>query len=393
MITRATRFVAPATFRQRALWWAVAAVFVALGIGGLATFTRNNVLPVDFVMLVVLAAAALSAHLTRSVVRVWIAACLITYGATHVLISLAGPAHLTDVAQAHKWLFFIGLLFLVGQANGVRVPFSMVLRGLLSLLLVKSIVLVFLNPGSRLGILAESNFEITMYCMLMAVLWSTLGRWRFVWLAVLGVCAVLSLSRSGAIAFAILVLFLVLSQSGSRRWTSLAKPIVVAAAVIVPVLVFLDRGNNIEDSDRANFARLFIEATQGRDFGGWLIGAPPITPLPQNICYSLSYYSQLFSSDGSGHCYSVVLHIFVLRALFDFGILGLVLGSGLPFLAMRSAGVSMSLSVSLSAMAFANGLSVSGVNSEFVILPIMLAIMTAPVVERSRSMRLQGALA
>ncbi len=364
------------SFRQKSLAWALCLPFAVVIVSGLLIYSKNNILPVQDVLILVLLLLMLCGRWTRSPGRVGAAVVLLIYGTIHVLLGLADQNPLADVAQAHKWIFFLAVLFLVQGTPGLDGAVSLLTKVLLAAALVKTLALALIDPGSRLGLLAESNFEITMYCMLVALSWRNFGRRRVIWVAVLAICAGLSLSRSGAIAFFVLVLFIIVSTPTRNKWLVLVRPFVIAASVVVPVVVFAGRGSSIEDSDRAHFLNLFLEVSRDRNVMEWIFGAPSITALPDNICSNLSYYATLFASNGSGACYSVVLHVFVLRVLLDFGIVGLALSMALPFVAMKTGGVRIALASTLSIIAFVNGLSVSGVNSEFVILPILLAIMT-----------------
>src|SRR5699024_10128365 len=107
----------------------------------------------------------------------------------------------------------------------------------------------------------------------------------------------------------------------------------------------------------------------------WIFGTAPMTPLSTQTCAALDFYSELFSAAQDGSCYSVILHSFALRVLYDAGLIGALLVLLVPIAVMLRAGVPMILTLTLSAIAVANSLSVSGLNNPYVALPILLAIL------------------
>ncbi len=56
--------------------------------------------------------------------------------------------------------------------------------------------------------------------------------------------------------------------------------------------------------------------------GGSSLLVQSTTPLLPASCADLSYYQTLFSYAGDGRCYSVILHSFIMRVIYDHGIIG-----------------------------------------------------------------------
>jgi hypothetical protein len=73
----------------------------------------------------------------------------------------------------------------------------------------------------------------------------------------------------------------------------------------------------------------------------------------------------LFSRSGNGTCYSVVFHSFLLRAIFDHGILGLVFIIFSAYKLLVVSGVRKGAAVVFVAIVIINGLSVSSFNNLF----------------------------
>ncbi|WP_146120059.1 hypothetical protein [Leucobacter massiliensis] len=252
---------------------------------------------------------------------------------------------------------------------------------LILLALCKAVItLVLLGPGERPGLLLENNFELALFCGLAAVVYRFLtGKHQFLMLACLGLLVVLSGSRSGVVAFFVLYVFAV-AQSRLKVFAKYLSSLAVLAVAWVVVEVFLSRAGASGAIDRLNFLAVFLDETRNWGPLEWVLGTVAITPLSGAACRSLSYYESLFSSADDGTCYSVILHAFLLRVLFDSGILGLLLAFGGIFVLMRRAKVSRLLSLTLLGIAIANSASVSGPNNPYVLLPILLAILLAPVV-------------
>jgi hypothetical protein len=192
-----------------------------------------------------------------------------------------------------------------------------------------------------------------------------------------------------------LVCYLLLASDTKFPLKRIVTPLALLDTATIPFLVFRARGGSIEDSDRAHFLSAFLSETHDWTIVHWLFGNPPITPLSDNICSSLSYYQLLFSSSGDGHCYSVILHLFALRVLLDFGVVGLIVSCVLPLFLLRRAGLPVSLALLLVVIAQLNGLSVSGLNNEFIVLPLFIAVGLAkkePSMPAPGSFRLERAL-
>lgn len=314
---------------------------------------------------------------TRLYVLFW--TLVLYFVATRLAPAVVTHAPLVDFLQAYRWLFYLVVLTLAsgrawGPLGGLRrVTWILVVAATCK----SAATLVIIGPGERPGLLLENNFELALFCGLAAALYGRLGARRGWLIVILGVLTVLSGSRSGAVIFVVLVLY-VLSQS---RPLALSRRIgigVVAVAVsALPVAVFAERSAGSEYGiDRLNFLDVFLQEARAWNLLDWMIGTVPVTALQPDSCRALSYYSGLFSSSGDGSCYAVILHAFLLRVVFDAGIIGLLLSTLLPMFLMRRSGASKSLVTCLTLIALANGASVSGMNNPYVFLPILVVVMS-----------------
>lgn len=300
------------------------------------------------------------------------------------LLSRFVPAIMTespmpDFLQAYRWvLYLIAFALAIGRRWGPTRPLMHVAWLVIALALLKTVATIaVLGPSKRSGLLIENNFELALFCGLVAVLYSSMTYRARMWtMLLLGALVVTSGSRSGAVAFAILVVYAV-SQA---RGVSLFGRYIIALAI--PVLVYgvvqvFENRADVGGVDRLNFLGVFLSETTTWSPVTWLIGTTPLTPLSAGGCNSLAYYQALFSSSADGSCYSVVLHAFAMRVVYDAGIVGLVGAFAVTIYAMRRANVRPWLTAALALIAMANSFSVSGLNSPYVALPILIAIAMA----------------
>ena len=298
---------------------------------------------------------------------------------SRVIPVIATLSPLEDFFQAYRWILYLAAFAVaVGRQWAPIRPMIMLMWALLIMAFVKAaLTQVFIGSGARPGLLLENNFELALFCGTVAVLYRHMDRSRLWAIALLGALTVLSGSRSGAVAFLIVALYALIQARSTNVFNRFLLVCLAPILVLIPLWIFGERASPNGKIDRLNFLDVFLQETKGWDIGTWLIGTTPITPLSDAACARLSYYNVLFSSVGDGSCYSVILHAFVLRVVFDAGLLGLFFAFGVTWYVLRRAGVQFTLAACLILIAFANSLSVSGLNNPYVAFPILLAILTA----------------
>lgn len=364
-------------------------LYALFAVGAVASFTRFDYyspLPMtvllDAWVILFIAASFVRGRLMTLIPVMLLAAYLLT----RLLPVLYSDAPFTDALQAYKWvLYLVAFAFAIGRTWGSLVPLIRVTWLLLGLTLLKYAgVWAVEGSGSRPALLVENNFELALLAGLVAVLFPHMVRRRWLAVGLLGVITVLSGSRSGAVTFLLLALYSLLQMRHHHRFAPLLIAYAAPIAAALPAWVFIDRAASSTQVDRLNFLGVFLAEVQAFTALNWIFGTAPITPLSPGACHGLSYYESLFSSAGDGTCYSVILHAFVLRVIFDAGLIGLAIAYGGAWYFMRRGGVRTGLALTLLAIAFANGLSVSGLNNPYVALPILVAILTATVAAPAR---------
>ncbi len=302
------------------------------------------------------------------------------YLLTRFVPALANSSPLEDTLQAYRWLLYlVAFVFAVGRNWGPPGPLVGVTWALVAMAFLKAAAtFALLGPGERPGLLLENNFELALFSGLVIVTYKFISpAARLGIVALMGGLTLLSGSRSGAVAFLILTVFAVTQSSRANLFVRYMLLLAIPVVGLLAVQVFESRAVSGGTIDRVRFFDVFLGETSNWTALQWIFGTTPITPLSPGACARLSYYEKLLSSAGDGSCYSVILHAFNMRVVFDAGIFGLLLALFVAWYAMKSARVPLSVNLALLAVAFSNGFSVSGLNNPYVALPIVLAILLA----------------
>jgi hypothetical protein len=288
---------------------------------------------------------------------------------------------LDETLRSHKWLFYIlALLALVGSSWTKSEHATYFVKVLFFLVFSKYLwIKVSFGFDVRPYAITENNYELALLAGLLVLYFGKFGRWRVLFLMFFSATVLLSGSRSAAVALIVASIF-IFSQLPSSRialkyWSSLFS----LATLMLAILVFESRSEEGVAIDRSNFASQFFYNTSDWNLWNWIFGTEPISQLAPETCSSLSFYASLLSSSGDGSCYSVILHMFAVRIIFDSGLLGLLLLLSLLWWILRKGGVESSLALALISLGIVNSLSVSGFNNVFVMLPFALALLDNPL--------------
>ena len=340
--------------------------------------------------------------------------------ATFIIAVIINDAHILDYVQAYKAFFYVALLcsFIdetLFKKGHVATFFYVVL--LLFFLKYSYSRLLGLDSwvSQRPGIFTENNFELVLLILLLYLVLPVM-RWRFLAFATVMLIIFLSGSRSAFLCFAVVYFFSVfrLGKSFIKQWLLLFPLLVLLAYGIVsdrmdislggggsgttvqapsmpapeapqgsvtspesgeaveqePLTFrsFLERGASI---DRVRFLLYFLDETEDWHWGNVLLGTQPLTPLSAQTCEDLSYWSDLHSFSGDGSCYSVILHSYIIRVLFDHGVAGLLFLIVFTVYALRKSGYSWADTLCVLGVLLASSLSVSAFNSVFAVLSMI----------------------
>jgi hypothetical protein len=302
------------------------------------------------------------------------------YALSRVVPAMITETALGDFVQAYKWLLYsLAFCVAVGRNWGPTAGLFRTFRVLLGLALIKALLTVAIFGGAvRSGLLTENNFEIALFVgMVMALYGHMTGRERLITVVSVGLLTLLSGSRSGIIALVILAVYVVVQAHRMNLFGRYVLTLLIVAVGWFAAALFVDRVETGGVIDRLVFLDVFLQETSDWTPIQWVFGSVPLTPLSTAGCGQLSYYQYLFSSAGDGSCYSVILHAFTMRVIFDAGLLGFALALGAVVYGLKRSQVASSTVLALIAVALSNGLSVSGLNNAYVALPILVAILAS----------------
>jgi hypothetical protein len=141
--------------------------------------------------------------------------------------------------------------------------------------------------------------------------------------------------------------------------------------------VFLGRqGGNFDvyRIDRFKFFMSFLYETKDWSVYNYFLGSNRIQQMSDVTAKSLSYYKSLFSYDSVKIAYSVILHSFILRFIFDHGLLMLfVLLYYLKRILKLNSFSNRNIGFIL-ILLLLNGVSVSSLNSIYIVIGLVIMI-------------------
>lgn len=353
--------------------------FLLVGGAGLLSPFEYNLIPANsYFEVVLLLCATLAFRVPKRPVAGFFLASILYVGGSYVVMSLFRPAHFLDFAQAFKAFFYVAPLCVFFRSEAFSRESSVkLLKLLLIIFFLKYAYSVALNltprMGSRPGLYVENNFELIFLMLMFYLLRSDLGRRALVWFGLLVAIVGMSGSRSSVLALLVLFYGVFLNRLTLRSFFYIAGLLLLGGAAVA-IFVLRSDGGGIQSIDRYNFMMVFVDEVRYWPAWKFLFGSMPLTPLSSASCSSLAYYHDLFSFSGDGRCYSVILHSYFLRVIFDHGIIGLAFLLLFMMISLRKSGYAKNEVFVFLGIICSSALSVSAMNSVFVSLAIALAL-------------------
>lgn len=235
----------------------------------------------------------------------------------------------------------------------------------------------FLFDIARPQVFGENNFELILLLIIFFFSNVSNKNINITNIIFMGGVIFLSSSRSAAVIYLLSIIFMLISKKITIK--SLFIVFLIFLSCLGVLFIFSSRlDGDIDSIDRVNMLNQLLYIVKNWDLGNWLFGVPRITPLPQEVCNALSFYDSLFSYANNGKCYSVILHAFNMRIIYDHGLIVSFLTFYFVWILMgRKRDLRTKLFVLLALIA--TGFSVSSLNSVFV--AISLAILLSTVSE------------
>lgn len=284
-------------------------------------------------------------------------------------------ANVLDFLLIYKcfvYLFF--LTFLVGKKFMSFMTTNRALVIIFSLFFLKYLFAIVIAGHPRPILYMENNFEL-MFVYALYLIRYTVTKERYLWwLAFAGIITILSLSRSSLLMYSVLVLFVI--YDSFRKTRVFIIPGAMAVLGIAVYMIFSARSDSLEDVDRYRFMLVWWSQVKDWDLFSWLVGAPRISRLSSDACSYMNYFRMMFSRSGDGTCYSVVLHSFLLRIVYDHGILGLVFVIYAVYQCLVKSGIRKDVILVFITIVIINGLSVSSFNNLFFAISMVFLMTT-----------------
>lgn len=287
---------------------------------------------------------------------------------------LFGETFYLDFALSYKAIFFLILLGMLVKKKFFSERLYLSLYWfLLFCFFLKYLGSVLILSFGRPFLFVENNFELLFLAILVMYKFLLVQRISLSEWIVIFMIAVLSGSRSGF--FQLIVVFSACYFRWDLRIKTLGIYVLLSALGVAFAFVMLSRldtGSAFEDIDRYRMLLLFFSETSSWNFWDYFFGSPRMTPLNPDACRAMFYNEDLLSLSGDGSCYSNIFHSFILRGIFDHGILILFLMHAILYQILRAAEISPFHSLVIVFLFVFNGLSVSGLNNVFGLLGVAL---------------------
>lgn len=284
-------------------------------------------------------------------------------------------ANVFDFLKIYKC--FIYLFFLTFLTDKKLMTFSGANRLiviLFSLFLLKYMLMIATHRSDRPIVYMENNFELMFLYALYLIRYKVTKEKYLFLLGVVGLITILSLSRSSLLMYSVLVFYVIYDSFKKTRVFIIPGAAIILGAVVF--YIFTQRSSSLEQVDRYRFMLVWWANVNNWNFFQWLVGAERITALSPQSCSYMNYFKMMFSYKQDGTCYSVVLHSFIFRVLFDHGIIGFVaLMYSVYYLLIKSK-VSKDISLVFIIIVLINGVSVSSFNNLFFAISMVFLMTT-----------------
>jgi hypothetical protein len=301
--------------------------------------------------------------------------CLLYLTFSYIYAVYFNGANVEDFLLIYKsfvYLFF--LTFLSGKKLMTFEGTNKLFLLMLALFFIKYLAMIVIKGNHRPILYMENNFEL-MFIYVLYLIRYVVNKEKFlIMLGLVGLITILSLSRSSLLMYSILVLFVFYDSFKKTRVFIIPGAIVILGGIVY--YIFSERSSSIEDIDRFRFMIVWWSQVKNWNLLEWLVGSPRITPLSPTACRFFSFWAAMFSRSGNGTCYSVVFHSFLLRVIFDHGLLGLVFIVFASYKLLVLNGVRKDVTWVFITIVIINGLSVSSFNNLFFAVSTVFLMVT-----------------
>ena len=309
-----------------------------------------------------------------------------------ILIARSQEVPYFESIRAYKWSFFLISLLGLTHDNLLRgKTLIKVYKFLLFAMSLSYFIQIMINGlGSRPFLIIENNYECALLIGLFVTNLSNtniaLSTKYLPWNLLLIATIVMSQSRSALITLVMVGAFTQM-RTNLVRQKLLSLFVILFGSFVLILYTFGNRGTSLQNIDRFKFLSLFLSDFADKSSLSKLLGTWIIKPLNAETCIQLRFYSSLQDNESLGSCYSVVFHSFVIRAVYDFGVLGATL-IFFVFAKILLTRLDRDTAICLMVIAVSNSLSVSGINNVYVVLPMLTALLSRKSIKIKENSRI-----
>lgn len=350
-------------------------ILFVLGLLSFLFYEKNNPLPATTIFdLVIL----ISILVTRPVFKSSDILYLFIFFFGYVLMSslysvVYNGDHILDFLLAYKAYFYLVVLtFFCNKSVFTREQIVIIFRLLLFLFAFKYTISISFELNGRPWVYRENNFELMFLALVLLLKHSLTGFVKTTEWVVIALVFILSGSKSALPIFVIVSGSIIFKVITLKTLILGSLTIGTAGAAFIVVMLQKISQTGISGIDRIVFFRVFWQEMINSSIFVVLLGHNRLTPLLPSSCNSLQFYQGLFSFQNNGACYTPVLHTFLFRNIFDHGILGTACIIWATHYLLVKSGYSAKVAVTFNIVMILNGLSVSGYNSGFFPLAMIL---------------------
>jgi hypothetical protein len=178
-------------------------------------------------------------------------------------------------------------------------------------------------------------------------------------------------SRSILLGYIIIIMYKLTLQTWAIRLIGFALVLITVSSYIVAFNHRILTLSDPQGVDRFIFSLLAYREMISSSWETWLVGKGPFEPVNTEICDRLEYYRRFFLDDKL--CHSSIFHAQILRALRDYGLIGLVSSFFLCWIYLKRISISgMHLAVGF-ALVLVSSASISGLGNSFLMYIALLA--------------------
>lgn len=349
---------------------------IIMSLASFISYTYYNPLPTNALFeLLVLTSLLFLAKKMESGAWIIVCGCLFYIAYTFIIAHL-NATHPKDYFLAYKsYVYLVILAFFSGKCLFSQRQVTLLFNMLLGIFLCKYILWLIFATFKRPGVFAENNFEIMTILFIALAVWAIDKKLSVTQWLTLTLVVFMSGSRSGVVAYFAMLTFLLIRNFDFKTILKLMVLGIIGVGV-AGVLVSRLSGGDVSSIDRVVFAQGFLIAIKDWTWFNFLFGSTPLTALPDAVCERLVFYKTLFSAKDPNICYSVILHSYVIRQVFDHGIVGLAVVFTVINYLLKISLVPGRVRLSVVSILFLNGLSVSSINSVYALVGIVVIMTT-----------------